>query len=40
VPRRGDRIELDGLRFEVMRAAPRSVRLLLVERLPVAPHAG
>jgi magnesium and cobalt transporter len=32
VPRRGDSIELDGLRFEVLRAAPRTVQLLLVER--------
>ncbi len=39
VPRRGDRIELAGLRFEVLRAAPRSVRLLLVERLPEGPRA-
>jgi magnesium and cobalt transporter len=34
VPRRGDAIELDGLRFEVLRAAPRSVRLLMVEPVP------
>jgi magnesium and cobalt transporter len=33
VPRRGDSIELDGLRFEVLRATPRTVQLLLVERL-------
>jgi magnesium and cobalt transporter len=32
VPRRGDRIELDGLRIEVVRADPRTVHLLRVER--------
>jgi magnesium and cobalt transporter len=36
VPRRGDRIELAGLRFEVLRVAPRTVGLLTVERLPDA----
>jgi magnesium and cobalt transporter len=34
VPRRGDRIDLGGLRFEVLRAAPRAVQLLRVEALP------
>lgn len=37
VPRRGDRVDFGGLRFEVLRAAPRSVQLLRVERLPDAP---
>lgn len=37
VPRRGDSVDFGGLRFEVVRAAPRSVQLLLVERLPNAP---
>jgi magnesium and cobalt transporter len=37
VPRRGDSVAFGGLRFEVLRAAPRSVQLLLVERLPDAP---
>jgi magnesium and cobalt transporter len=37
VPRRGDSVDFGGLRFEVLRAAPRSVQLLLVERLPDAP---
>jgi magnesium and cobalt transporter len=34
VPRRGESVELDGLRFEVLRADARQVQLLLVERLP------
>jgi magnesium and cobalt transporter len=34
VPRRGDRIELDGLRFEVLRADARQVHLLQVTRVP------
>jgi magnesium and cobalt transporter len=34
VPRRGDRIDLDGLRFEVLRATPRAVQLFRVEALP------
>lgn len=32
VPRRGDRVELGPLRIEVLRADPRAVRLLRVER--------
>jgi len=32
LPRRGDRIELDGLCIEVLRADPRAVRTLRVER--------
>jgi len=34
VPRRGDRIEIDGLRFEVLRADARQVHLLQVTRVP------
>jgi len=34
VPRRGDVMELDGLRFEVLRADARQVHLLQVTRLP------
>ncbi len=37
VPRRGDRVELGPLRVEVLRADPRAVRLLRVERRPDAP---
>jgi magnesium and cobalt transporter len=34
VPRRGDRIEIDGLRFDVLRADARQVHLLQVSRVP------
>jgi len=34
VPRRGDTAMLDGLRFEVLRADPRQVHLLMVEPQP------
>jgi len=34
VPKRGDRIEVDGLRFEVLRADARQVHLLQVSRVP------
>jgi len=34
VPRRGDHVTMQGLRFEVLRADARSLQLLLVERLP------
>jgi magnesium and cobalt transporter len=34
VPRRGDRIELDGWRIEVLRADPRSAQVLRVEAVP------
>jgi magnesium and cobalt transporter len=34
VPRRGDRMEIDGLRFEVLRADARQVHLLQVTRVP------
>jgi magnesium and cobalt transporter len=36
VPRRGDRVELGPLQVEVLRADPRAVRLLRVERRPAA----
>ncbi len=39
VPRRGDRVELGPLHIEVLRADPRAVRLLRVERRPDAPDA-
>ncbi|HMN83465.1 MAG TPA: transporter associated domain-containing protein [Burkholderiaceae bacterium] len=39
VPRRGEHVELQGLRFEVLRADARQVQLLLVERLPAPPQA-
>ena len=35
VPRRGDRVALEGIRFDVLRADGRQVQLLLVERVPV-----
>jgi magnesium and cobalt transporter len=34
VPRRGDATEIEGLRFEVLRADARQVHLLLVTRMP------
>jgi magnesium and cobalt transporter len=34
VPKRGDSLEIDGLRFEVLRADARQLHLLLVTRLP------
>jgi magnesium and cobalt transporter len=34
VPRRGDHVTLDGIRFEVLRADGRQVQLLMAERLP------
>ena len=34
VPRRGDAVSLEGIRFEVLRADGRQVQLLLVERVP------
>ena len=34
VPRRGDTVEMESLRFEVLRSDARQVELLLVERLP------
>lgn len=37
VPRRGEQVELDGIRFEVLRADARQAQLLLVERLPAPP---
>ena len=36
LPRRGEVVELDGLRLQVMRADSRRVYTLLVERLPAA----
>lgn len=37
VPRRGEKLDLDGLRFEVLRADSRRVHLLKVTRLTQAP---
>jgi len=34
VPKRGDSVEIDGLRFDVLRADARQLHLLLVTRLP------
>ncbi len=34
VPHKGDRFDMDQLRFEVLRADARQVHVLLVERLP------
>jgi len=34
VPRRGDAIEIDGLRFEVLRADARQAQLFHVARVP------
>jgi magnesium and cobalt transporter len=40
VPRKGDIFEIDGVRFEVLRADARQVHVLLVEKLPEAPDDG
>ncbi len=40
LPKRGESVEIDGFRFEVLRADSRKVRLLNVERLPVAAEAA
>jgi magnesium and cobalt transporter len=37
VPQRGESVEIDGLRFEVLRADARQVQVLLVERLAPSP---
>ncbi len=37
VPRKGELVDIDGLRFEVLRADARQVHVLLVERLPETP---
>jgi magnesium and cobalt transporter len=34
MPRKGEQFEIDGLRFEVLRADARQVHVLLVEKLP------
>lgn len=34
MPRRGDHVALEGIRFEILRADARQLHLLLVERLP------
>jgi magnesium and cobalt transporter len=39
VPRKGDTFDIDGLRFEVLRADARQVHVLLVEKLPAPPEA-
>jgi magnesium and cobalt transporter len=36
VPRRGDRVGIEGLRIEVIRADPRAVRMLRIERIEPA----
>lgn len=37
MPRKGESVELDNLRFEVLRADARQVHVLLVDRMPVWP---
>ncbi|MBN9459991.1 MAG: CBS domain-containing protein [Burkholderiales bacterium] len=37
VPRRGEHVDIDGWRFEVLRADARQAQLLLVEKLPASP---
>ncbi len=37
MPRKGEQFEIDGLRFEVLRADARQVHVLLVEKLPQRP---
>jgi magnesium and cobalt transporter len=39
VPRRGEAVELSGLRFEVLRVDARQIHLLLIETLPPRPNA-
>ena len=34
VPKRGEVIELSGLRFEIQRADPRQIHILIVEKIP------
>jgi magnesium and cobalt transporter len=38
VPRKGDIIDIDSLRFEILRADARQVHVLLVEKIPPAPE--
>jgi magnesium and cobalt transporter len=33
VPKRGEKIEMSGLRFEIQRADPRQIHILIVEKL-------
>ena len=40
VPRRGERLELDGLRFEALRADSRRLHLMKVTRLDGSAAAG
>ncbi|HEY8608811.1 MAG TPA: transporter associated domain-containing protein [Noviherbaspirillum sp.] len=40
VPRKGDVVEIDGMRFEVLRADARQIHVLIVERLPGQPLAA
>jgi len=39
VPRKGDEFDIDGMRFEVLRADARQAHVLLVEKLPDTPAA-
>ena len=34
MPHKGDKFEIDNLRFEVLRADARQIHVLLVEKLP------
>jgi magnesium and cobalt transporter len=40
MPKRGERVDMAGLRFHVLRADSRKVRLLVVERLEPLPESG
>ncbi|GIZ52983.1 HlyC/CorC family transporter [Noviherbaspirillum aridicola] len=40
VPRKGESVEIDGMRFEVLRADARQIHVLVVERLPGQPLAA
>ena len=37
VPHKGDKVDIDNLRFEVLRSDARQVHVLLVEKLPKMP---
>ena len=39
MPHKGESFELDGLRFEILRADARQIHVLLVEKLPPPPPA-
>jgi magnesium and cobalt transporter len=39
IPRRGDQVTLEGIRYEVLRADGRQVQIILAEQLPTDDHA-